>query len=98
MSAYLFDNGGTYDALVGACRRGVHVKMVLDGKFARNGKTRRLAAEVQPRQHRRPGAGEVGGATRATSSSARQACRGPNGYNHTKLYAFSQQRHRVATW
>lgn len=89
MSAYLFDNGGTYDALVGAWRRGAHVKMVLDGKFARNAKTRRLAAKFN-RDNTGAPAPAKWGADQSYVVFCRQACRGPNGYNHTKLYAFSQ--------
>ena len=44
MSAYMFDNRGTYKAMMRAHRRGVHVQVVLDAAHARNGKTRRMAA------------------------------------------------------
>ena len=77
MSAYLFDNGGTYDALVAAHRRGVHVQMVLDGKFARNGKTRRLARKFNRDNVGGPAPAQVGHVTRASSSSARRPAAAP---------------------
>jgi hypothetical protein len=89
MSAYMFDNGGTYDALIAAHRRGVKVQMVLDRAHAFNGKTRRLAARFNR--------DNVGGPIPARWGPdqsylvfCRQACRGRNGYNHTKFYAFSR--------
>lgn len=89
MSAYMFDNGGTYDALMAAHRRGVQVQMVLDTANARNGKTRRLAARFN-RDNTGGAAPAKWGRDQSFVVFCKQACRGRNGYNHTKFYAFSR--------
>jgi phosphatidylserine/phosphatidylglycerophosphate/cardiolipin synthase-like enzyme len=89
MSAYMFDNRGTYDALIGAHRRGVHVKMVLDTAHAKNAKTRRLATRFNRDNVRGPAPAKWG-RDQSFVVFCKAACRGRNGYNHTKFYAFSQ--------
>jgi phosphatidylserine/phosphatidylglycerophosphate/cardiolipin synthase-like enzyme len=89
MSAYMFDNRGTYDALVAAHRRGVHVQMVLDTKNAKNGKTTRLARKFN-RDNVRGSAPAKWGRDQSFVVFCKAACRGRNGYNHTKFYAFSR--------
>lgn len=89
MSAYMFDNGGTYDALVAAHRRGVHVQMVLDTVHARNAKTRRLATRFNRDNVAGPQPAKWG-RDQSFLVFCKQACRGRNGYNHTKFYAFSR--------
>jgi phosphatidylserine/phosphatidylglycerophosphate/cardiolipin synthase-like enzyme len=89
MSAYMFDNRGTYDALVSAHRRGVHVQMVLDTVHARNAKTRRLASRFNRDNVAGPQPAKWG-RDQSFVVFCKQACRGRNGYNHTKFYAFSQ--------
>lgn len=89
MSAYMFDNGGTYKALMRAHGRGVRVQMVLDTAHARNGKTKRLARRFN-RDNVRGGQPAKWGRDQSFVVFCKQACRGRNGYNHTKFYAFSQ--------
>ncbi|HET6563658.1 MAG TPA: phospholipase D-like domain-containing protein [Marmoricola sp.] len=89
MSAYMFDNGGTYNALMRAHGRGVHVQMVLDSAHARNGRTHRLAARFNRDNERGPQPGRWG-PDQSFLVFCQQACRGANGYNHTKFYAFSR--------
>ena len=89
MSAYMFDNRGTYDALVSAHRRGVHVQMVLDTAHARNAKTRRLAAKFNRDNVGGPAPARWG-RDQSFVVFCKNACRGGAGYNHTKFYAFSR--------
>jgi hypothetical protein len=89
MSAYMFDNGGTFNALVAAHRRGAHVQMVLDTSHARNGKTKRLARIFNRDNVKGPQPARWG-KDQSFVVFCKQACRGKNGYNHTKFYAFSK--------
>jgi phosphatidylserine/phosphatidylglycerophosphate/cardiolipin synthase-like enzyme len=89
LSAYMFDNAGTFKAMMRAHRRGVHVQVVLDAAHARNGKTRRMAARFN-RDNVGGAMPQRWGRDQSYLVFCRQACRGSNGYNHTKFYAFSQ--------
>ncbi|HET6561111.1 MAG TPA: phospholipase D-like domain-containing protein [Marmoricola sp.] len=90
MSMFLMDNKASVDLLLRARRRGVEVRMVIDGN-ARNGQTRRLAKGLN-RDNRKKVRGKrvVGGPDGSFVVFCKGSCRDGGKPNHTKFFTFTR--------
>jgi len=95
ISTYLMDARDSVDHLLRAHKRGVQVQMVLDGVYANNGQSQRLAkAFNKDNRAKRKGTFKDGtlrrwGKDRSFVKYCQASCRGRIANNHSKFYVFT---------
>ena len=90
ISTFLLDNKASTDVLLGARRRGVKVRIVIDGE-ARNRHTKRLAKAMNRDNREKVRRKRVpGGPDGSFVVFCKKACRNGGSPNHTKFFTFTR--------